>query len=61
MKYKEQALFKIEQVSNKISSIESGINRAISIGEIKSDIAGLRELVYNLQEIINIENDEWKD
>jgi hypothetical protein len=61
MKYKEQALFKIEQVSNQISSIESGINRAISIGEIKSDIEGLKELIYNLQEIISIENDEWKD
>lgn len=58
MKYKTQALSKIEQIQNRINAIDSSIGRAASIQEIKQLISSLKEMVDNLYGTISNENDE---
>jgi HAMP domain-containing protein len=58
MKYKTQALRKIEQIQNRINAIDSSISRAASIQEIKQLISSLKEMVDNLHGTISNENDE---
>ena len=58
MKYKEQALKKIERIEHKVAALESVISR----NEERSVIAGafrdMREAVTSLRDTISIENDE---
>ena len=58
MKYKEQALKKIERIEHKVAALESAISR----NEDRSVIAGafrdMREAVASLRDTISIENDE---
>jgi hypothetical protein len=58
MKYKEQALKKIERIEHKVAALESVISR----NEERSVIAGafrdMREPVTSLRDTISIENDE---
>jgi HAMP domain-containing protein len=58
MKYKTQALRKIEQIQNRINAIDSSISRSASIQEIKQLISSLKEMVDNLHGTISNENDE---
>lgn len=58
MKYKTQALSKVEKIQNRINSLDSSIGRAASIQEIKQLIDGLKELVSDLHGTISNENDE---
>ena len=58
MKYKTQALSKIEQIRNRINALDSSIGRAVSIQEIRQLIDSLKELVDNLHGTISNENDE---
>jgi DNA-binding FrmR family transcriptional regulator len=58
MKYKTQALSKIEQIQNRINAIDSSIGRASSIQEIRQLISSLKEMVDNLHGTISNENDE---
>jgi archaellum component FlaC len=58
MKYKTQALSKVEKIQNRINSLDSSIGRAASIQEIKQLIDGLKELVSDLYGTISNENDE---
>jgi hypothetical protein len=57
MKYKEQALYKIEKISNKIASLDSSISRASTIEEIRDNITLLKEMVDDLRGMINNEED----
>ncbi len=58
MKYKEQALKKIEKIDHKVAALESAISR----NEDRSVVAGafrdMREAVASLRDTISIENDE---
>jgi HAMP domain-containing protein len=58
MRYKTQALSKIEQIQNRINAIDSSISRAVSIQEIRQLISSLKEMVDNLHGTISNENDE---
>lgn len=58
MKYKEQALKKLEKIEHKVAALESAISR----NEDRSVVAGafrdMREAVASLRDTISIENDE---
>jgi hypothetical protein len=58
MKYKEQALRKIEKIDHKIASLESSINRGEDIEVIGHGFSDLKEAVSSLRDTISIENDE---
>jgi Mg2+ and Co2+ transporter CorA len=58
MKYKEQALKKIEKIEHKVAALESAINRSESMSTITNAFKEMRESVSNLRDIISIENDE---
>jgi len=60
MKYKEQALYKIEKISNKVNTVDSSISRAASIQEIRDNISLLKEMVEDLRGMISNENDDLK-
>jgi hypothetical protein len=60
MKYKEQALNKIEKIANKVNTLDSSISRAASIQEIRENIALMKEMVDDLRGMINNENDDLK-
>jgi DNA-binding FrmR family transcriptional regulator len=59
MKYKSQALIKIQKIEHQIRALEIAINRGATIGEINDIIAKIKELNESLHETISIENDEW--
>jgi hypothetical protein len=58
MKYKEQALRKIEKIDHKVASLESAINRSEDIEDIGHGFRDLKEAVMDLRDTISIENDE---
>lgn len=60
MKYKAQALNKIERIEHTINAIEHGVHRGLTLEEIQANIERLRELVENLKSNVTIENDEWE-
>lgn len=59
MKYKEQALTKVEKLEHQIRALEGGINRGSSLKEIAATITNIKNLVESLRETISIEQDEW--
>ena len=58
MKYKEQALRKIEKIDHKVASLESAINRGEDIEIIGHGFGDLKEAIMDLRGTISIENDE---
>ena len=58
MKYKEQALNKLEQVSNVVNTTEFLISRGDQDGSLES-IAELKEKLEELRSIISIEHEEF--
>jgi hypothetical protein len=61
MKYKEQALAKIEKLEHQIRALEVGINRGNSLDEIGITIQNIKNVTESLRETISIEQDEWID
>ena len=61
MKYKEQALAKIEKLEHQIRALEVGINRGNSLNEIGATIQNIKNVTESLRETISIEQDEWID
>jgi DNA-binding FrmR family transcriptional regulator len=59
MKYKEQALNKIEKIEHQIRALEVGINRGNDLSEIVNAVNSIKEAVEDLRGTISIENDEW--
>lgn len=59
MKYKQQALVKIQKIEHQIRALEIAINRGASLGDINAIIDKLKELNDSLTETISIENDQW--
>ena len=52
MKYKEQALRKIEKIDHKVASLESAINRSEDIEDIGHGFRDLKEAVMDLRDTI---------
>ena len=61
MKYKGQALAKIEKLEHQIRALEVGINRGNSLDEIGAIIQNIKNVTESLRETISIEQDEWID
>ena len=59
MKYKQQALTKIQKLEHQVRALEIAINRGSSLNEINIIVAKIKELNNSLAETISIENDEW--
>lgn len=59
MKYKQQALVKIQKLEHQVRALEIAINRGSSLEEINTIIAKIKEFSDSLTETISIENDEW--
>jgi hypothetical protein len=58
MRYKEQALNKLEQVSNVVNTVEFLISRGDQDGSLES-IEALKEKLEELRSIISIEHEEF--
>lgn len=58
MKYKEQALRKLEKIEHKVAALESTISRSESMSAIAAAFRDMREAVASLRDTISIENDE---
>ena len=58
MKYKEQALKKIEKIDHKVADLESAISRSESMSVVAGAFRDMREAVASLRDTISIENDE---
>ena len=59
MKYKAQALAKIEKLENQFKALEMGVHRSFPADEIQKTIDNLKEIVESLRSTISIEHDEW--
>lgn len=60
MKYKQQALVKLEKMENVIRSLEITFSRGGSVNDIKMLLSLLKENLENLRDTISIEQDEWR-
>ena len=58
MKYKEQALRKLEKIDHKVAALESAISRSESMSVVTNAFREMREAVSSLRDTISIENDE---
>jgi hypothetical protein len=58
MKYKEQALRKLEKIEHKAAALESSISRGMDIPTINQNFKEFREAIASLRDTISIENDE---
>ena len=59
MKYKQQALSKIEKLEHQLRALEIDLNRGNSVKEINARLENLRTILQSLRDNISIENDEW--
>jgi len=59
MKYKVQALSKIEKLENQLKTLEMGIHRSFPADEIQKTIDSIKEIVESIRSTISIEHDEW--
>jgi hypothetical protein len=60
MKYKEQALSKIEQIRNQMRHLEFSLNRGLPAVEVKKVIDNIKDLIDRLDDNISNEEDSWK-
>lgn len=60
MKYKQQALAKIEKLEHQVRALEVNINRAESLAQINQTVENIKNLTQSIRETISIENDEWE-
>ena len=59
MKYKQQALSKIEKLENQLRALEIDVNRGNSVQQVNARLEMIKTLLQQLQDNISIENDEW--
>jgi DNA-binding FrmR family transcriptional regulator len=59
MKYKTQALDKLQRIEHQLRALEIAINRGSSLGDINAIIAKIKELKESLYDTISIEHNEW--
>jgi len=59
MKYKEQALRKVDRLDNKLKSLKTAMVNSPTFGEINNHMEQIKEEIQSLREIISIENDDF--
>jgi hypothetical protein len=59
MKYKEQALNKIEQNRNQMRHLEFSLNRGLPAIEVEKVITTIKETLNKLEDNISSEEDSW--
>lgn len=59
MKYKAQALNKIEQIKNQIRHLEFSLNRGFPPSESQKVVDNIKEIVGKLEDNISNEEDLW--
>jgi len=59
MKYKQQALSKIEKLEHQLRALEIDLNRGGSLQQVNARLEMIKTLLLQLQDNISIENDEW--
>jgi DNA-binding FrmR family transcriptional regulator len=59
MKYKQQALSKIEKIEHQVRALEIDINRGNPITDINAKMTMIKSLLEHLKDNISIEQDEW--
>jgi uncharacterized FlaG/YvyC family protein len=59
MKYKSQALAKIEKLEHQLKALEMGVHRSFPAEEVQKTIDNIKEIVESLRSTISIEYDEW--
>jgi hypothetical protein len=59
MKYKLQALSKIEKLEHQIRALEIALNRGGSVQEVGLIVSKIKEMTESLRDTVSIENDEW--
>lgn len=59
MKYKEQALSKVEKLENQLRLLEMSINRSLPLDRIQHTISDIKDVIESLRGILSIEHDEW--
>jgi sugar-specific transcriptional regulator TrmB len=59
MKYKQQALSKIEKLENQLKTLEMSLHRSFPAVEVQKTIDNIKEIVDSIRGTISIENDEW--
>ena len=59
MKYKQQALSKIEKLEHQLRALEIDLNRGGSLQQVNARLEMIKTLLQQLQDNISIENDEW--
>lgn len=59
MKYKLQALSKVEKLEHQVRALEIALNRGSSVQEVSVILAKIKEITEGLRDTISIENDEW--
>ncbi len=59
MRYKEQALAKIEKLENQLKTLEMSIHRSFPVDTIQVTIDNIKTIVESLRSNISIEQDEW--
>lgn len=59
MKYKLQALSKIEKLEHQIRALEIALNRGGSVQEVELIVSKIKEMTGSLRDTVSIENDEW--
>ena len=59
MKYKQQAISKLEKLENQLKTLEMGVHRSFPADEVQKTIDNIKQLVESLRDTIFIENDEW--
>ena len=59
MKYKEQALTKIDKIEYQIKALEMGIHRSHPVQEVQATVDRIKDLLSKLKDNINSEHDQW--
>lgn len=59
MKYKAQALSKVEKLEHQVRALEIALNRGSSVQDVNVILERIKELTSGLRDTISIENDEW--
>jgi hypothetical protein len=59
MKYKLQALSKVEKLEHQVRALEIALNRGSSVQDVNVILEKIKDLTQGLRDTISIENDEW--
>jgi predicted RNA-binding protein with EMAP domain len=59
MRYKEKATEKINALGSTLQKLQFQVNRGMTQDEVLETVETLKERLNDLQDLINVEDDEW--